>query len=183
MNLKSGLRPVTEVLAVVVGYLCGLVCFAFYLAKTGLYFRAVLIALPGTVIGYCTIWFIYWLIEWLILRPNAEAKTATEKQRGMNQKQKICLWVGIIAFVAMALCPPWEATWALEYQYVPFLCRICCYLIFRPPGHTIGYHLIFTPPDGAAVDSARLAIQWVLVSVITAYLILKFRDKKAKSNE
>ena len=88
----------------------------------------------------------------------------------MNWKQKICLWVGIVAFVLMGIFPPWVAA---------------------PPGGgnyvAGGYAFILFPRNQfgeshwlARIDLGQLAAQWAMVAVVTAGLIVTFKDKKPK---
>jgi len=104
----------------------------------------------------------------------------------MNRKQKICLWVGIAAIVAMGLYPPW----VLESEKRNYLggsgeSRRFEYRYTTKPGP---YSWIGNPPIVANwkgetqevskfVDLYRLGIQYFVVAVVTAGLILTFRDK------
>jgi uncharacterized membrane protein len=68
----------------------------------------------------------------------------------MNRKQKICLWVGIIAFAFVGLTSQ------------------------------IGnIYTVNTTPD-TIVYISKLLIRWVVIGVVTTGLIYTFRDKKAK---
>jgi len=85
----------------------------------------------------------------------------------MNRKQKICLWVGIALIVVMGLFPPWVCEYYRDGAK-SFVIR---------PGP---YSLIVSPPEyGKFVDLYRLGIQYLVVAVVTAGLIITLRDKKA----
>jgi hypothetical protein len=80
----------------------------------------------------------------------------------MNQRQKRCLWVGITVFVLMGLFPPWVVNKG------------------GFSGH--GYTFLFTK-GGAHIDTNLLAIQWVLVAVVTGGLMLTFHGKEVGKSE
>lgn len=72
----------------------------------------------------------------------------------MNRNQRIAVIAGAIVFVIMLLVPPWR-------------------LGGGRPG---GYHLLFWPPDrNISIDFARLFVQCLLVTAVTAggFLLLK----------
>jgi hypothetical protein len=89
----------------------------------------------------------------------------------MNQKQKICLWLGIIVFVLMGIFPPW--TLPVNYHGAK-LQRNC------------GYKCILTPPEisleeasvATSIDFSRLCVQWAMVAVVTGGLLVTLKDKK-----
>ena len=92
----------------------------------------------------------------------------------MNDKQIKCLWVGIALIVVMGLFPPWvwerssrnilERPTRYEYRYTTE----------AGPYSWIGY-----PPETAKfVDLYRLGIQYFVVAVVTAGLIITLGDKK-----
>lgn len=160
MNLTKGLRPVTEVLAIVVGFLCGFLAFCVFATQVGWYWvRGVLVSLPGVCIGYWVIWLLYWLIEWLILGPDGEPKPLTQPVNVFNHRQQICLWMGIAIFVLIGLFPPW--------------------LCVSKGGRLRSAGNAFILSSGY-VNVSRLCFQWAVVAVITTGLILTFRDKKPK---
>lgn len=87
----------------------------------------------------------------------------------MNKKQKIILWIGIIIIVLMGLFPPYERAIILPS--------------FGPddPSVRISYGFLFEPPIlDVKIDFARLAIQWIIVSVLTAGAIYTTKDQKDK---
>ena len=87
----------------------------------------------------------------------------------MNKKQKTCLLIGITAIVVMGLYPPWvletKELWAGKVKYT------------LEPGP---YSWIGDPPVTAKfIDLYRLCVQFFVVAVVTAGLIIIFRDEKA----
>lgn len=134
----------------------------------------------------------------------------------MNRKQKICLWIGIAAIVAMGLFPPWVLERRVDTNK---------YITEPGPYSWIGdapvraaetktiYHPAFHPvrdPDDSNyvwllrkmggtrkakyttttirceararfIDLYRLGIQYFIVAVVTASLIITFSDKKTKA--
>ena len=94
----------------------------------------------------------------------------------MNDKQKICLWIGIVFIVVMGLFPPWYRVVERPRDgtkiYSRYPAAYCC--IFSPPNIRGGNFLGNT----YKIDFARLAIQYFVVAVVTAGLIITLRDKK-----
>jgi hypothetical protein len=83
----------------------------------------------------------------------------------MNTKQKVILWIGIIAFVLMGIFPPWMITGNEQ---------VCL---------SMGYSFILNPPNKVCrMDASHLCIQWVMVAVITAGLVITFKDKRLKEH-
>jgi len=80
----------------------------------------------------------------------------------MNQRQKKCLWVAIAVFVLMGLFPPWQK------DYGRF--------------SSSGYTFIFEE-NRRPIDINLLAVQWILVAVVTGGLMLTFRGKEAGKPE
>jgi len=84
----------------------------------------------------------------------------------MNRKQKICLWVGIVAIVVMGLFPPWV-------------------FLYGEKAYAGPYGWIGTSPSWLGsgtkcnfVDLHRLGIQYFVVAVVTSGLIITLKDKK-----
>ncbi len=73
----------------------------------------------------------------------------------MNRKQLKAMWIGIAVFTLMGLFPPNRYG---GYDFIAYM-----------EGQEIGW-------DG-------LSIQWIVVAVITAGLIVTFKDKKQKKDE
>ena len=71
----------------------------------------------------------------------------------MNKKQKICLWIGIIAFAFVGLISQKGNIYTAN-----------------------------TNPD-TVVYISRLLIRWVIIGVITSGLIYTFKDKKPKAEQ
>ncbi|MGD0827516.1 MAG: hypothetical protein ABSA09_05455 [Desulfobaccales bacterium] len=87
----------------------------------------------------------------------------------MNKKQKIVFLVGLGIIVLMGLIPPW-------YFYSPNI---------STPGH---YAFIFSSDTvyyeiGTNIDIIHLAIQWVVVAVATAGIMLVLKDDNARSQK
>lgn len=99
----------------------------------------------------------------------------------MNDKQKKCLWAGIALIVAMGLFPPWvceretkiafgHGEWKSITEPGPYS------WIGDPPGKINSQGYLYIRPK--FVDLYRLGIQYFVVSVVTAGLIITLRDKK-----
>ncbi len=86
----------------------------------------------------------------------------------MNRKQKACLLVGIVAIVAMGLFPPWVLERSIgRGKYT------------TEPGP---YSWISNPPATARfIDLYRLGVQFFVVAVVTAGLIVILKEKKGKN--
>ena len=116
----------------------------------------------------------------------------------MNIKQKICLWVGIAAIVVMGLFPPWVleckdvnivGSWEgrrYEYKYTtepgPYS------WIGKPPETThkkkffLGGETSYNVEIRAKfVDLYRLGVQFFIVGVATAGLMIILGEKKGKN--
>jgi hypothetical protein len=84
----------------------------------------------------------------------------------MNKKQKIVLWIGIAVIVVMGIFPPWVHRGGPGVE------------------KSAGYSFILNGPESYAFgwfarpDISRLFIQWVIVAVITAGLIITVKDKR-----
>ena len=81
----------------------------------------------------------------------------------LNKPQLVCLWLGIIAFILLALVPPWYEAMpgtglGLVIGHAP---------LWSPPGHF--HHL--------RVDSRHLTLEWTVVAAITLALLLAFRTR------
>lgn len=90
----------------------------------------------------------------------------------LNKKQKIFLWVGILALGGMGLYPPWSETFSAQMH--------------GQGGSSVtplGYNLLFSPPQkphtsplyGVRIDTDRLLIQWAIIVAITGGLIATFQ--------
>jgi hypothetical protein len=78
----------------------------------------------------------------------------------VNRQQRICLWAGIVLFVLMGLFPPRVGPRRLGPRYT--------FLVTR---------------TDRSIDMAHLAVQWILVAVVTGGLMLTFRRKEAGKPE
>ena len=107
----------------------------------------------------------------------------------MNRKQKTCLLVGIAAIVVMGLFPPWViqsremnslGDGKYEYKYTtepgPYS------WIGSPPPVRVYYPItkLNVPKKGRTrfIDLYRLGVQYFIVAVVTAGLIITLRDRK-----
>ena len=106
----------------------------------------------------------------------------------MNKKQKTCLLVSMATMVVMGLFPPWViesreanrlSNTRFEYRYTtepgPYS------WIGDPPQARKANPYSKEPAQGYArfIDLYRLGIQYFIVAVVTAGLIIIFRDEKA----
>lgn len=88
----------------------------------------------------------------------------------MNKRQIIALWLGLIAFVLMGLYPPWisaEGLYRADHRYA---------FILNPPVYEQIRGLKLIP----LIDIPRLAVQWILVAVVTGGLIVTVKDTRPK---
>ena len=106
----------------------------------------------------------------------------------MNKKQKTCLLIGIAVIVVMGLFPPW----VLEYERRHFTGNSKFefrYTIEPGPYSWISdppyaeeksnpYSTGFTEGNAKFIDLYRLGLQYFMVAVVTAGLVITFRDEK-----
>ena len=166
MDIRKVLEEVTEVAAIVVGFVCGVLGFCIYVTEVGWYpGPGVLAALPCACAGYWIVWLVSWLSKRLTGGPKEGVKPAAEHKRRLNRKQRICLWVGIAAFVLIGILPPWA-----------------CAPKSSPPGG----HAFILSEQGLSyarwceIDLYRLCFEWAMVAVIAGGLIVRFREKKPR---
>lgn len=94
----------------------------------------------------------------------------------MNKKQKTCLLVGIAAAVVMGLFPPW----VIQSRERNFLGGGVGSQRYEYKTESGPYFWIGDPPAKARfIDLYRLGLQYFVVAVVTAGLIITFRDEKA----
>jgi hypothetical protein len=98
----------------------------------------------------------------------------------MNRKQKICLWAGIALIVVMGLFPPWVLE--REKKTKNYLGESMAHE-YRYTTEAGPYSWIGSPPwdytsRAKFVDLYRLGIQYFVVAIVTAGLIITLRDKK-----
>ena len=97
----------------------------------------------------------------------------------MNRKQKTCLLVSITAIVVMGLFPPW----VLQSKEITRLGNRWEVKYITEPGP---YSWIGSPPPLYDLEEARvrfidlyrLGLQYFMVAVVTAGLIITLRDRK-----
>ena len=85
----------------------------------------------------------------------------------LTKKQNVILFVGILAFVLAGLAPPWH-------------CRHRGYqrrLTSNPNPLTWGF-IFAAPRDAQAVAFGILAVEWILVGVVTGAGIFWTRDRE-----
>ena len=82
MNWKRGFRRITQVLAII-GAIVGFVGFGVLGDELGLNTieKGLPFALLGVPVGYCLIWLIYYLVEWLVLGFCDDGQKSKEKER------------------------------------------------------------------------------------------------------
>ncbi len=96
----------------------------------------------------------------------------------MNKKQKTCLLIGIAAIVVMGLYPPWVIQ--SERNFVGGSIRNQIVKRYEYKTEAGPYSWIDEPPAKAKfVDLYRLGVQFFVVAVVTAGLVITFRDEKA----
>lgn len=93
----------------------------------------------------------------------------------MNQKQKICMWIGIAVIVLMGLYPPWilkdtSDVSKAEGSRFGFLVPQLPY--FDSEG------MVWQESYAYQIHVVQLLIQWFMVAVVTGGLIVTFADKK-----
>ena len=90
----------------------------------------------------------------------------------MNKKQKIVLWIGIIAFVWTTLHPH-----VIIKTYIGYGDNKCIERIDRNC-----YPLFGLPDTGEktelAIDFQTLGLQWIIIAVVIGGLLVTFKDKK-----
>ncbi len=91
----------------------------------------------------------------------------------MNRKQKICLWLGIVAIVIIGIFSPWLYTTTGNGLNSKKNAGYSC-ILFPPPPKGVGLRY------GISLDVSRLCVQWVIVAVVTGGLIVTLKDKKQK---
>ena len=79
--------------------------------------------------------------------------------RGMNNGQRITLWIATLVFVAMSVFPPWVETWAHATSW----------------SKPYGYRLLFAPApedvQGFQLDLPRLFVQWAALAGLAALAV------------
>lgn len=89
----------------------------------------------------------------------------------MNRRQKVCLWIGISAFVLMGLFPPWVFISSEAFSQIAGGCESFA-----------GYRFFIQETAHVnRIDTTLLLIQWTMVVVVTAGLVLTFRHEKRTS--
>ena len=96
----------------------------------------------------------------------------------MNEKQKFCLWVGIVVIVLMGIFPPTP--------------RGCYYIAHYggiggrpgPIAHSFhsGYTFLFSA-KASDIALNKLVIQWGIAGAVTFGLFYIFSDKKPKGQQ
>ena len=107
-----------------------------------------------------------------------------KEDRIMNDKQKKCLWLGIVLIVVMGLFPPWICE--REHKRSRGFGNGDKWEYTIEPGH---YSWIGSPPKAEhlgsgrflrpkCIDLYRLGIQYFIVATVTTGLIIALRDKE-----
>ena len=107
-----------------------------------------------------------------------------------TRRQKLTLWAGIVVFAGMGLYPPWIQEFRtprnpetlITFRFPIGPTSGSYYWIFgHPPVPTwirVGFGDFWSdgpPPLSARLDIARLAVQWIVLGVVTAGLLWTFR--------
>ncbi len=92
----------------------------------------------------------------------------------MNAKQKAFLWLGIIAFVLMGIFPPWF--YPINIEGLKSRTNVDYKSILSPP-EAIGENK-YEGLIGASIDFSRLAVQWVMVAVITGGFVVSLKNSR-----
>ncbi len=102
----------------------------------------------------------------------------------MNKKQKICLWSGIILFIFTGIRPPWAfiGGHVLAPNKVYWEHRS---LFYSPTKPELTYEYLHNKtidfnPRGAQIFIEVLCVEWAIIAVIVAGLIITYREKKDK---
>ena len=154
--LDEPVRQTSLISQIVIGIA---ICLVLFLIRKHLFN---LLILPIILLGE-----MFKMITWLLQK---------SKQLLQKNKRLSILWIGILLIVLMGLFPPWVVesekktknylggSMAQEYRYT------------TEPGP---YSWIGDPPARAKfVDLYRLGIQYFVVAVVTAGLIITLKDKK-----
>lgn len=109
----------------------------------------------------------------------------------MNIMQKLCLIAGIVAIIGMAVFPPWVQLFSFDagssgrVQYGPFEGKYSFFTTPPPVPKWFKESAITKDYPGtvdlwrSSIDHKRLLLQWLLVCLTTAGLVLVFGEKKS----
>lgn len=77
----------------------------------------------------------------------------------MTGRRRVVIWLWIAAVLAAGIFPPWAQS-----------------------GYPRGYYLLFSPPPYARshIDSSRLIVEWVLISVVALGCIFAWPERAAR---
>jgi len=91
----------------------------------------------------------------------------------LNKKQEKCIWIGLIIFILMGLFPPWVSMYETGNSITGDYAGVAVY-------SSSGYGFILSPPTRrpAWVDLTRLIPQWIMLTVLTMWVVYLKRDKK-----
>ena len=97
----------------------------------------------------------------------------------MNVKQKVCIWIGIMAFMLMGILPPW--VYRLDIENNGAVVRVEA---------SAGYSFLTSPPaprkpwvwpsgqTTVSIDVTRLLIQWAVVVVVVGGLVFTLGERR-----
>jgi hypothetical protein len=94
----------------------------------------------------------------------------------MNKKQKKVIWIALIIFILMGLFPPWVSMCEIgsgigDYSGVS---------VYR----SSDYSFILSPPRKSAwIDLSRLIPQWLMLSVLTTWMVYIRNDQNLKAKK
>ena len=97
----------------------------------------------------------------------------------MSVKQKVCIWIGIAAFVLIGILPPW--VYRLDSENSGAKVRVEA---------SAGYSFLTSPPElrkpwnwdrsftAVSIDVTRLLIQWAMVVVLVGGLVFTLEERR-----
>jgi hypothetical protein len=105
----------------------------------------------------------------------------------MNKKQKVVLLVGVAIIVLMGLIPPWYYhVVRTEDQRIAFEGEGGYAFLFSPPSFSLksSSHYPFEDPRAISrINLSRLLVQWAVVAIATAGIVLVLKDDNGRERE
>jgi hypothetical protein len=116
----------------------------------------------------------------LILKNSPGKVKRQSGDSGMNKKQKVVFLMGVGIIVLMGLMPPWyyHHVGFSDYSDQPIALEIngdYAWLFSPPISDLPGLHKKDTL---VLIDLSRLLIQWAVVAIATAGIVLVLKDKR-----
>jgi hypothetical protein len=103
----------------------------------------------------------------------------------VNKKQKIVFLVGVGIIVLMGLIPPWyyHAVFS-ENQRTAFEFDGGYQFLFSPDLRvSYKFEKYFPPRERPCINLSRLLVQWAVVAIATAGIVLVFKDHNGKAQQ